>query len=113
MRACRRKSEGSDEPRSITESIDGRTQRLNRMEQQRGTYRRFAAAVLGGLSVNVPMLVMAINPSKVKDLVAASVAVVLFALGLAWKPSAQVKTLLGTAAAFAAVLAGFVGVNGN
>lgn len=75
--------------------------------------KRVIAAIFGGLSVIVPMLIMAIHPSQVKTLVTASVAVLVFALALAWKSSAQIETLLATTAAYAAVLVVFVGVNNN
>lgn len=74
---------------------------------------RFVAAVSGGLSLIVPMLIMAINPSQIKTLVTSSVAVLLFSLGLAWKSSAKTETLLATTATYAAVMVVFVGVNSN
>ena len=81
------------------------------MERKAGMRRRFLAAIMGGFSVIIPMLIMAIHPSVVKTLVTASVAVLLFALGLAWQSSAQVETVLTATAAYAAVLVVFVGIN--
>ncbi|KAL8715700.1 MAG: hypothetical protein Q9220_000367 [cf. Caloplaca sp. 1 TL-2023] len=91
----------------------GMDERVARVARRRGMKNRLTAAIVGGLSVIGPMLIMAIHPSQVKTLVTASAAVILFAVGLAWKSSAQVEALLGTTAAYAAVLVVFVGVNSN
>ena len=79
-------------PPRATEYHYGRMQRLARLEQKHGMQRRFVAAIFGGLSVTAPMLVMAIHQSEVKTLITASVAVVVFALIVAWKSSAQAET---------------------
>ncbi|KAL8721408.1 MAG: hypothetical protein Q9181_007711 [Wetmoreana brouardii] len=72
---------------------------------------RLLAAVFGGLSLVGPMLIMAIRPSQVKTLITSSAAVLLFSLGLACTSSAKTETLLGTTAAYAAVMVVFVGLN--
>lgn len=105
--------ESATNGRNKTEFQHERAQRLNRLEHDHGMRKRFIAAIFGGLSVIAPMLVMAIHPSQVKTLVTASVAVVVFALALAWKSSAQVEVMLATTAAYAAVLVVFVGISGN
>lgn len=88
-----------------------RFRRIDRLERKLGLNDRMIAAVLGGLSLIAPMLIMAINPSKVKTLVTSSMAVLLFSVGLAWKSTAKTEALLGTAAAYAAVMVVFVGIS--
>ncbi|CAL8577902.1 hypothetical protein XPA_003712 [Xanthoria parietina] len=90
-----------------------KSQRRDRVARRLGMRNRLIAAVFGGLSLIVPMLIMAIHPSHVKTLVTSSVAVLLFAVGLAWKSTAKIETLLATTAAYAAVMVVFVGVNSN
>lgn len=90
-----------------------RAERRERLARRFGMRNRLIAAVLGGLSLVVPMLIMAIKPSQLKTLITSSVAVLLFSLGLAWKSSARTETLLATTAAYAAVMVVFVGVNSN
>lgn len=90
-----------------------KSQRRDRVARRLGMRNRLIAAVFGGLSLIVPMLIMAIRPSQVKPLVTSSVAVLLFAVGLAWKSTAKIETLLATTAAYAAVMVVFVEVNSN
>ena len=90
-----------------------KSQRRDRVARRLGMRNRLIAAVFGGLSFIAPMLIMAIRPSQVKTLVTSSVAVLLFAVGLAWKSTAKIETLLATTAAYAAVMVVFVGVNSN
>ncbi|KAL9033811.1 MAG: hypothetical protein Q9180_005751 [Flavoplaca navasiana] len=90
-----------------------RSERRERLARKFGMRNRFVAAVLGGLSLIAPMLIMAIKPSQVKTLCTSSVAVLLFSLGLAWKSSARTETLFATTATYAAVMVVFVGVNSN
>ncbi|KAL9630456.1 MAG: hypothetical protein Q9204_004712 [Flavoplaca sp. TL-2023a] len=90
-----------------------RSERRERLARKLGMRNRFIAAVLGGLSLIAPMLIMAIKPSQVKTLCTSSVAVLLFSLGLAWMSSARTETLLATTATYAAVMVVFVGVNSN
>ena len=90
-----------------------KSQRRDRVARRLGMRNRLIAAVFGGLSLIAPMLIMAIRPSQVKTLVTSSVAVLLFAVGLAWKSTAKIETLLATTAAYAAVMVVFVGVNSN
>jgi len=72
---------------------------------------RFIVGILGGCSLIVPMIVMALNPSLTKSLVVVSVAVVLFALAvsLVFKPDNS-NTITATAT-YAAVLVVFVGTS--
>ncbi|KAF2235907.1 hypothetical protein EV356DRAFT_89409 [Viridothelium virens] len=72
---------------------------------------RLLVATLGGLSLVVPMLVMSIHPSQTKSLVTTSAFVIFFGIGMAtFVPQAEYKDLLGSTAAYAAVLVVFVGV---
>ncbi len=68
---------------------------------------------MGGLALVVSMLIMAIHPLREKTLITASLAVFLFALGLAWKSSAQRQEILAVTAAYAAVMVVFVGIRGQ
>lgn len=90
-----------------------RLQRADRVVRRLGMRKRLLAAVFGGLSFIVPMLIMAIRPSQVKTLITSTVAVLLFSLGLAWQSAAKTETLLEATAAYAAVMVVFVGVNRN
>ncbi len=76
-------------PGRATEAIFQRKLRLDDLERQTGFHVRFLTAILGGLALIAPMLIMAIHPIREKTLITASLSVFLFALGLAWKSSAQ------------------------
>lgn len=89
------------------------SQRRERIARRPGMRNRLIAALFGGLSLIVPMLIMAINSSQVKTLVTSSVAVLLFSLSLAWEFTAKIETLLAITAAYAAVMVVFVGVHSN
>ena len=104
---------GEREASGRTQNEYFRSQRRERLARKLGMRNRFSAAVLGGLSLFVPMLIMAIKPSQVKTLCTSSVAVLLFSLGLACMSSARTETLLATTATYAAVMVVFVGVNSN
>lgn len=67
---------------------------------------------MGRLTLVVPMLIMAIRPLREKTLITASLAVFLFALGLARKSSAQRQEILAVTAAYAVVVVVFVGISG-
>lgn len=97
--------------RTVTVEEHFRSERRERLARKLRMRNRFIGALCGGLSVIAPMLIMAINPSRIKTLVTASVAVLLFSIGLAWRSSAKIETLLATTAAYAAVMVVFVGVN--
>ena len=73
--------------------------------------KRLLAAIIESFSLVAPILIMVIAPSPIKTLITSSVAVVLFPLVLAVASSAQTKTVLGSTAAYAAVMVGFVGLN--
>lgn len=72
---------------------------------------RFVIAITGGIFLVVPMIIMTLRPSETKSLVTVSVAVVIFALILAFGIRvSNVETLVSTAT-YAAVLVVFVGTS--
>ena len=95
-----------------TVAVFSRMQHIDRLNRQLNFKTRFATAILGGLALIVPMLIMAIHPIKKKTLITASVAVFLFAVGVAWKSSAKEQEVLAVTAAYAAVMVVFVGISG-
>jgi hypothetical protein len=74
--------------------------------------RRFGVALVGGLALIVPLLIMSFRPSLKKALITTCVAVFVFSilLSLASKSWKETELLAGSAA-YAAVLVVFVGVS--
>jgi hypothetical protein len=73
---------------------------------------RAFAAVFGGLAVVAPMLIMSLHPTKLTQLLTASLFVVSVALILArLMDDAEKKDVIAATAAYAAVLAVFVGAS--
>jgi VIT1/CCC1 family predicted Fe2+/Mn2+ transporter len=73
---------------------------------------RASAAVFGGLAVIVPMLIMSLHPTRLTQLLTASVSVVSIALVLAWfMDEAERKDIIAATAAYGAVLVVFVGAS--
>lgn len=70
--------------------------------------KRFLFAILGGLAIVVPVLIIALGSVPTKTIVTVAVAVFLFALAVAWASSASPESLLGATAAYAAVLMVFM-----
>lgn len=76
-----------------------------------GLARRFIMAMVGGLALVVPLLITALHPTLEKALITTCIAIVLFSLYLALaSPKLKETELLGSSAAYAAVLVVFVGV---
>ncbi|KAG2026289.1 hypothetical protein GB937_001797 [Aspergillus fischeri] len=74
---------------------------------------RFLLALIGGIFLVVPMVIMILDPSQTKSLVTVSICVTFFALVLALGVRvSNVETLISTAT-YAAVLVVFVGANQN
>ncbi|KAK0704019.1 hypothetical protein B0T26DRAFT_658545 [Lasiosphaeria miniovina] len=72
---------------------------------------RFTVALAGGVFLIMPMIITMLNPSQMKSLVTASVAVVFFAVVLSFAVRASnAETLIWTAT-YAAVLVVFVGTS--
>lgn len=68
-------------------------------------------AVFGGLWLIAPMLIMTLHPSKLSNLLTASFFIIAAGVALAWfMDGAEPKDIVSTAAAYAAVLVVFVGV---
>lgn len=72
---------------------------------------RFVVALVGGLSLVVPMIIMSLDQNSSKSLITASVAVVLFAGVVSIVFNASNAETLGITAAYAAVLVVFVGTS--
>ena len=73
---------------------------------------RLGFGQFGGLALIVPMLIMTLRPSRTNSLVTVSVAVMLFAVFLAFFANKSAgKDVLTATAAYAAVLIVFVGGN--
>jgi hypothetical protein len=84
-----------------------------KIEKETGRKRfisRAATAVFGGLAVTAPMLIMSLHPTRLTQLLTASLFVVFVALILAWlMDDAERKDMIAATAAYAAVLVVFVG----
>jgi hypothetical protein len=118
-------SEGDRKQQQLTESY-GR-----RLGDKAQVLNHFTMAIIGGISLIVPMLIMALHRSRVTSLVVTSVAVTLFAVFLAfwcvisrhfsWVKNRRdleqpddglgAKDVLLVTAAYTAVLVVFVGAN--
>jgi VIT1/CCC1 family predicted Fe2+/Mn2+ transporter len=73
---------------------------------------RALAAIFGGLAVIVPMLIMSLHPTRLTQLLTASIFVVSVALILAWvMDEAERKDIIAATAAYGAVLVVFVGAS--
>lgn len=72
--------------------------------------QRYTGAILGGLILTVPMILMVLLRSTTANLVIASVSTMIFALGATYlSPTKLPVELLSVTAAYAAVLVVFVG----
>lgn len=70
--------------------------------------KRFLFAILGGLAIVVPVLIIALGAVPTKTIVTVAIAIFVFALTVAWASTASPENLLGATAAYAAVLMVFV-----
>jgi len=70
--------------------------------------KRFCFAILGGLAIIIPILIIALGDVPTKTMVTISVAIFLFALAVAWASTTSPENLLGATAAYAAVLMVFI-----
>ena len=78
-------------------------------ESTRMAVRRLLFAILGGLAMIVPLLVMAIPTVSAKEVVTIGVSIALFTFSMAIFSSASPENLLAASAAYAAVLVAFIG----
>lgn len=78
--------------------------------QKRGLWNRMAMATFGGLTLIVPMLIMALDSRTVTTIVTTSVFTLTVGLILEkWWKHAQPKEMIAATVAYAAVLVVFVG----
>lgn len=83
----------------------------NKANRLRNLALRFGMASAGGLSLIIPVLVMANVPGIVSSLVTTCVAMLLFAIGITLGTDLKPDQVLGATAAYAAVLVVFVGTS--
>jgi VIT1/CCC1 family predicted Fe2+/Mn2+ transporter len=87
--------------------------REERRVQFRMTLKRFAFAIIGGLIIVVPMLILVVGSATVKTLAVISTSIFLFALGVAVFSPTEPGNLLAATAAYAAVLMALIGGGGG
>jgi hypothetical protein len=88
---------------------DDRTRKKRKSEE---FSKRLFMAAFGGAALIAPMLIMSLHPTKTTNLVTPSAFVVVVAVLLAYvMTDATPKDIVGATAAYAAVLAVFVGSN--
>jgi hypothetical protein len=104
-----RKLAGSYEPNTISHLFQEIEQRKRSL---RDMVRRFRTAILGGISLVVPMLIMVLCKSRNTGLITVSVATFVFAACVAIFSKAEGSHLLMAVATYAAVLVVFVGASG-
>jgi hypothetical protein len=80
-----------------------------RVDSVRTAWRKFIFAILGGLAIVAPVLVIVASSAPLKTLVVVSLSIPLFAVGVATVSTSEPTNLLGATAAYAAVLTVFVG----
>lgn len=80
-------------------------------EKSKHLLSRFSMAPAGGLSLVVPVLVMANIPGKTSSLVTTCVAMLIFAISITIGTDLKADQVLGATAAYAAVLVVFVGTS--
>ncbi|KAH7304868.1 hypothetical protein BKA65DRAFT_486209 [Rhexocercosporidium sp. MPI-PUGE-AT-0058] len=97
-----------DEYRPVKDSR-GRRESLNKQKEKRRFISRAYMAVFGGRAVISPMLIMSLHPTRLTQLLTASLFVVVIALVLAWlMDDAEKKDMIAATAAYAAVFVVFV-----
>jgi VIT1/CCC1 family predicted Fe2+/Mn2+ transporter len=78
---------------------------------KRAIFGRILAALLGGLALIAPMIIMSLDDSVEKSLITSSVFVVVVAIAVALASSGSWRDVLSFTAAYAAVLVVFVGTS--
>ncbi|KAI0490386.1 hypothetical protein F4859DRAFT_500763 [Xylaria cf. heliscus] len=81
-------------------------ERLNRI---RVAIRRFSFAIVGGLIIIVPLLILLVGEELPKSLEVISTSIVIFAMYVAVFTKLEPENLLASTAAYAAVLVGIIG----
>jgi VIT1/CCC1 family predicted Fe2+/Mn2+ transporter len=79
--------------------------------QEKKRLLRFSMAAFGGLLLLVPTIIMASVPGLVSSLVTTCISMLVFATLVAWRTELGPNEVLGTTAAYAAVLVVFVGTS--
>jgi uncharacterized membrane protein YhaH (DUF805 family) len=83
--------------------------RLIKTRGFRAFVQRLVAALFGGVALVAPMLLMVLHKDRATDLATTSVAVLLFAVAVAYYSDATPEAIVSIVAAYAAVLVVFVG----
>ena len=78
-------------------------------ESTRMALRRLFFAILGGLAIVVPLLLMTIPTASLKTLVVSGISIAIFTISIAVFSSASPENLLAASAAYAAVLVALIG----
>ncbi|KAI0199846.1 hypothetical protein F4808DRAFT_431470 [Astrocystis sublimbata] len=91
-----------------TERIDV-VARQERLIQTRVMTRRFLFAIVGGLIIIVPILILLVGEEVPKSLEVISASIVIFAILVAFFTKLEPENLLASTAAYAAVLVGVIG----
>ena len=84
---------------------------VNRASRKEKRVLRFSMAATGGSFLIVPMIIMATVPGLTSSLVTTCVSVLVFACLVAWRSDLSPNEVLGTTAAYTAVLVVFVGTS--
>lgn len=84
-----------------------------RRVQLRMTLKRFAFAIIGGLIIVVPMLVLVVGSAPAKTLAVISASIFLFAVSVAVFSTTAPENLLAATAAYASVLMALIGSSGR
>ncbi|KAI0096776.1 hypothetical protein GGR51DRAFT_542545 [Nemania sp. FL0031] len=79
------------------------------VKRTRIAIRRFSFAIVGGLIIVVPMLILLVGEASTKSLTVISVSIVIFAIMVACFTKLEPEHLLASTAAYAAVLVAIVG----
>jgi hypothetical protein len=90
-------------------------QRTKKREEENNKFiSRLSMALFGGAALIAPMLIMTLHPTRLTSLLTTSVFVLAVGVALAWwMKDAASKDIMGSTAAYAAVLVVFVGTGGG
>jgi hypothetical protein len=98
---------GSRTRREIMDSMQ-----TSRKQQWKARVDRFTMAIIGGVLLVVPVVVMSFDTSRTRSLVTLSVSVLIFSVVIATGAAkASPQEIVGATAAYAAVLAVFLGAS--
>lgn len=105
-------SENNPRKRWNVSTQEAYSKQVRRLEYSRkkGFPQRLVAALVGGLSLITPMIIMSLDPSLKKSLITTSIFILVFGVALAWRTSMQSGEVLTATATHAAVPVVFTGV---